>query len=323
MSASAAELRALLDLEEIDTDLFRGQQPETDRQRVFGGQVAAQALLAAARSLDPSYACHSLHSYFLRAGDTAVPIVYDVERLRDGRSFATRRVVARQHGRPIYYQTANFQRAEDGLEHQDVMPEVIPPEESFDLVDLIRSRSERGAAAFAKEWSALELRYVGTSAIGLEPDPRHPAQSRVWVRIRGTLSDDPLEHLAAFTYASDLTLLGAALVPHGLDFTSPGPPGRLAGPHRVVPPAVPRRRVVALRPVVAQRDRRPRPQPGPGLHPGRHPGRLRRPGGPDPGSRRFLSAREALHIPLQRCSSRQTRRSRVTVDRSCGPSAPW
>ncbi len=222
MSASAAELRALLDLEEIDTDLFRGQQPETDRQRVFGGQVAAQALLAAARSLDPSYACHSLHSYFLRAGDTAVPIVYDVERLRDGRSFATRRVVARQHGRPIYYQTANFQRAEDGLEHQDVMPEVIPPEQSFDLVDLIRSRSERGAAAFAKEWSALELRYVGTSAIGLEPDPRHPAQSRVWVRIRGTLSDDPLEHLAAFTYASDLTLLGAALVPHGLDFTSPG-----------------------------------------------------------------------------------------------------
>ena len=222
MSASAAELRALLDLEEIDTDLFRGQQPETDRQRVFGGQVAAQALLAAARSLDPAYACHSLHSYFLRAGDTAVPIVYDVERLRDGRSFATRRVVARQHGRPIYYQTANFQRAEDGLEHQDVMPEVIPPEESFDLVDLIRSRSERGAAAFAKEWSALELRYVGTSAIGLEPDPRHPAQSRVWVRIRGTLSDDPLEHLAAFTYASDLTLLGAALVPHGLDFTSPG-----------------------------------------------------------------------------------------------------
>jgi len=222
VSASAAELRALLDLEEIDTDLFRGQQPETDRQRVFGGQVAAQALLAAARSLDPSYACHSLHSYFLRAGDTAVPIVYDVERLRDGRSFATRRVVARQHGRPIYYQTANFQRAEDGLEHQDVMPEVIPPEQSFDLVDLIRSRSERGAATFAKEWSALELRYVGTSAIGLEPDPRHPAQSRVWVRIRGTLSDDPLEHLAAFTYASDLTLLGAALVPHGLDFTSPG-----------------------------------------------------------------------------------------------------
>ncbi len=222
MSASAAELRALLDLEEIDTDLYRGQQPETDRQRVFGGQVAAQALLAAARSVDPSYSCHSLHSYFLRAGDTAVPIVYEVERLRDGRSFATRRVVARQHGRPIYYQTANFQRAEDGLEHQDLMPEVISPEDSYDLVDLIRSRSERGAAAFAKEWSALELRYVGTSAIGLEPDPRHPAQSRVWVRVRDTMSDDPLEHLAAFTYASDLTLLGAALVPHGLDFTSPG-----------------------------------------------------------------------------------------------------
>jgi len=221
MPASAAELHLLLDLEQIDVDLFRGRQPDTDRQRVFGGQVAAQAVLAAARSVDPSYAVHSLHSYFLRAGDTAVPIVYDVERLRDGRSFATRRVVARQHGRPIYFQTANFQRAEAGLEHQDAMPDVIPPEQGYDLVELMRGRNEEAANAFAREWAALELRYVGTSAIGLPADPRHPAQARVWVRISGELPDDPLEHLAAFTYASDMTLLGAALVPHHLDLSSP------------------------------------------------------------------------------------------------------
>ncbi len=102
MPGPADDLIKLLDLEQIDLDLHRGRQPATDRQRVFGGQVAAQALIAAVRSVDPAYAVHSLHSYFLRAGDTAVPIVYDVERLRDGRSFATRRVVARQHGRPIY-----------------------------------------------------------------------------------------------------------------------------------------------------------------------------------------------------------------------------
>ena len=256
VSASAAELRALLDLEEIDTDLYRGQQPETDRQRVFGGQVAAQALLAAARSrrpvVRPATRCTPTSC---APGDTAVPIVYDVERLRDGRSFATRRVVARQHGRPIYFQTANFQRAEDGLEHQDVMPEVIPPEQSFDLVDLIRSRSERGAATFAKEWSALELRYVGTSALGLEPDPRHPAQSRVWVRVRGAPVRRPARaprgvHLRQ---RPDPARRGAGAARAGLHLARP--PGRLAGPHRLVPPAVPGRRVVALRPVVA--DARP------------------------------------------------------------------
>jgi len=220
--STAADLVALLDLETLDVDLFRGQQPDTDRQRVFGGQVAAQALIAAARSVDPSYAVHSLHSYFLRAGDTTVPIVYDVERLRDGRSFATRRVVARQHGRPIYFQTLNFQRAEEGLEHQDVMPEVIPPEQSHDLIDLIAQRDPEQARAFAREWAAMDIRYIGTSKLGLPDDPLHPARARLWVRVTGGLSDEPLQHLAAFTYASDLTLLGAALVPHDLTLSSPG-----------------------------------------------------------------------------------------------------
>ena len=115
MPASAEELVELLDLESLDVDLFRGRQPETDRQRVFGGQVAAQALIAGVRTTEATCHVHSLHSYFLRPGDTAVPIIYDVERLRDGRSFSTRRIVARQHGHPIYFMTANFQRAEDGL----------------------------------------------------------------------------------------------------------------------------------------------------------------------------------------------------------------
>ena len=104
------ELVDLLDLEELDTDLFRGRQPESARARVYGGQVAAQALVAAVRTVPAEYSLHSLHSYFLRGGDYSVPIVYDVERPRDGRSFVTRRVVARQHGRPIYYQSLNFQK---------------------------------------------------------------------------------------------------------------------------------------------------------------------------------------------------------------------
>ena len=123
---AAQELLRLLDLENLDVDLFRGSQPESVRPRVYGGQVAAQALIAGARTVDPEFHVHSLHSYFLLPGDYSVPIIYDVERIRDGRSFATRRVMARQHGRPIYYQTLNFQKEEAGLSHQDVMPAVAP-----------------------------------------------------------------------------------------------------------------------------------------------------------------------------------------------------
>ena len=221
MPASAGELIELLDLEQIDVDLYRGRQPQTDRQRVFGGQVAAQALLAGIRSVDPAYVVHSLHSYFLRAGDHSVPIVYDVERLRDGRSFPTRRVVARQHGRPIYFQTASFQRDETGLEHADTMPQVRSPEQSIDLIEVIRQRSEDEAAAFAREWAALEMRYVGVSGLGLPKDEQRPAQARLWARVNGELTEDPAQHVAAFTYASDLTLLGATLVPHGVNLGSP------------------------------------------------------------------------------------------------------
>ena len=220
MPRSAEELVKLLDLETIDINLFRGTQPDTMLQRVFGGQVAAQALVAGARTVEAPLAVHSLHSYFLRPGDTAVPIVYDVERIRDGRSFSTRRVAARQHGKPIYYMTMSFQRPEEGFEHQDVMPVVPPPAETPDMAEMFRARSPEHADEWLKEWAALELRWIGDSRHGME-DAEHPAVSRLWIRVSGHLDDDPLTHVAAFTYASDMTLLGSTLVPHGVHVSHP------------------------------------------------------------------------------------------------------
>jgi acyl-CoA thioesterase-2 len=219
---TAAELVSLLDLEVIDVNLFRGTQPDTRLQRVFGGQVAAQALVAGVRTVEPGLSVHSLHSYFLRPGDVSVPIVYDVERMRDGRSFSTRRVVARQHGRPIYFMTLSCQVQEDGFEHQDVMPDVPSPEDSRELSDVFRRHSPEHAERWLAEWSALDFRLVGDSRPGGElPSEVHPARSRLWTRVSGPLDDDPLTHRAAFTYLSDMTLLGSALVPHGVPISSP------------------------------------------------------------------------------------------------------
>lgn len=215
----AQELIALLDLEYLDVDLFRGKQPESTRQRVYGGQVAAQSLVAGARTVPDDFHVHSLHSYFLLPGDYQVPVIYDVERIRDGKSFATRRVMARQHGRPIYYQTLSFQKTEDGFDHQDVMPEVKGPEDGMDLVDLMRGRGNEDADALGKEWAALDVRWLGNSQFGLEPDPAHPSQARMWIKILGTMGDSPIDHLAAFTYASDVSLLGASLAAHKTDPT--------------------------------------------------------------------------------------------------------
>jgi acyl-CoA thioesterase II len=210
---TATEVVDLLDLEKIDDNLFRGSQPETSAQRVFGGQVAAQALMAASLTTPSEYVLHSMHSYFLRPGDPAVPIAYDVEHLREGRSFATRRVVARQHGRGIYFQTADFQRPEEGLIHQDPMPEVVGPEQSIRLADLF---SEVGGDTerWMEEWSALDVRYVPDRSLD-------PSQTRLWLRVDGDLGTDPLIQAAAFTYASDLTLLGSALGPHPYSIDSP------------------------------------------------------------------------------------------------------
>ncbi|MFS3130413.1 acyl-CoA thioesterase [Nocardioides sp. Bht2] len=223
MPRSTRELQELLDIEDLDVNLFRGRQPSTSLQRVFGGQVAAQALIAASRTA-PDKTVHSLHSYFLRPGDTAVPIIYDVENLRDGRSFATRRVTGRQHGRPIYTLTANFQVEEEGLEHQDAMPEVGAPEAGFSLPDILRARGVSDAMRdWEEEWAALDVRYLGNTAVGgVSEDGERPSRAQVWVKTEGELGDDPLEHVAAFTYASDMTLISAALVPYGLTTASPG-----------------------------------------------------------------------------------------------------
>ena len=222
MPSSADELVELLDLETIDVNLFRGTQPDTLLQRVFGGQVAAQALVAGARTVEAPKTVHSLHSYFLLPGDTAVPIVYDVERIRDGKSFSTRRIVARQHGRQIYFMTASFQNPEEGFEHQDVMPDVPSPEEAIDLGEIFRKHSPDNSEEWIREWAALELRYVGDSRPGGNiPNDERPSQSRFWIRVAGTLDGDPVLHQAAFTYASDMTLLGSTLVPHGVHVSHP------------------------------------------------------------------------------------------------------
>jgi acyl-CoA thioesterase-2 len=214
---SIAELLALLDLETIEMGLYRGRQPQTEMQRVFGGQVAGQALVAAMRTVPEDRPAHSLHAYFLRPGDTTVPILYDVELIRDGRSFTTRRVIARQHGRPIFGMSASFQQQEDGLDHQDPMPEVPDPAGLPTLAEAIAKATGRNAYDIEREWSALDVRYAGDSrAGGSLSSGAHAALARVWLRTSDSLPDDDRVHRAVLAYASDLTLLGASLVPHGL-----------------------------------------------------------------------------------------------------------
>jgi len=214
---AVADLVGLLDLEQLDGDLFRGAPSPNDRGRAFGGQVAAQSLMAAIRTAGDGFTVHSMHSYFLLAGDPMAPIVYDVQRIRDGRSFQTRRVAARQHGRDIYYLTANFQVHEDGYDHQDAMPAALPADEGIDMLALMAKGKEGEGAALAREWAAVEIRAVGNSLFGMEPDAKRPAQQRVWLKIAADLPEDPNVHLGAFTWASDISLLGASLAAHTLD----------------------------------------------------------------------------------------------------------
>lgn len=217
MPSSVEALVDLLDLEVIEDNLFRGRQPDTMMQRVFGGQVLAQSLVAAVRTVPEGFVCHSLHSYFLRPGDTKVPIIYDVEEMRDGRSFCTRRVAARQHGRPIFFLTANFQVPEEGLEHQDRMPDVPPPADCA----LVQDLDSRPTEHWLREWAALEVRPARNPKEPLDTTD-HPARFQWWIRTSAPLPDDPISQLAAFTYASDMNLLSAALVPHDRSFDSGG-----------------------------------------------------------------------------------------------------
>jgi acyl-CoA thioesterase II len=222
MPQSIDELVALLDLETLEDGLYRGRQPETSLQRVFGGQVAGQALAASNRTVEAGRRVHSLHAYFLRPGDPSVPILYDVERTRDGRSFSLRRVVARQHGRPIFSMSSSHQVAEDGLEHQDSMPEVTAPQDCPELGDVLANITKRPRDDWDREWAALDVRYAGDSREGgALNDPEHPAVARVWLRAAGPLADDPALHAAVLAYASDLTLLSASVVPHGVYIGDP------------------------------------------------------------------------------------------------------
>lgn len=208
------DLVRVLDLEEVDEDLFRGEPSPNERGRAFGGQVASQSLMAAIRTVGEGLTVHSMHSYFLLAGDPDKPIIYDVDRIRDGRSFATRRVAARQHGRPIYYMTVSFHKHEDGFDHQDLMPEVPPPSAGLDMLEMMAKGGFAEGEALAKEWAAVDVRILGNSQRGLVPSKERPSQQRVWLRIAERLPDDPNLHLAAFTWASDISLLGASLAAH-------------------------------------------------------------------------------------------------------------
>jgi len=214
---SVDELLTLLDLEEIEVGLFRARQPRTSLQRVFGGQVLAQALTAATRTVPADRTVHSLHGYFLVAGRPDQPIVYDVELVRDGGSFSSRRVVARQSGQVMFYLSASFHVHEEGYEHADPAPEAPAPEDSPPLTDVLAGLTGRSAAGWAHEWGAIDVRYVGDSRPGgAIQDPAHPARARAWVRVAGELPDDPVLHQAALAYTSDLTLIGVNVVPHGV-----------------------------------------------------------------------------------------------------------
>lgn len=209
----------LLDLERIEQDIFRGISRSAVVPRVFGGQVAAQALVAAGRTVPEDRGAHSLHAYFLRPGDPGAPIVYQVDRIRDGRSFTTRRVVAIQHGQPIFHLSASFQIHEEGLEHQEPMPYAPDPETLPTAGELLPAHADRFpdptvVDRMLEARAAVDLRYVEDPPFltaGVIREPR----SQVWFRTRGELADDPLLHVCLATYVSDMTLLDSVLLAHG------------------------------------------------------------------------------------------------------------
>ena len=219
MGSALDDLLDLLELEPLEVNLFRGLSPDEDTQRVFGGQVAAQALIAAGRTVDPDRRVHSLHAYFLRPGDPTIPIVYDVDRIRDGHSFTTRRVVAIQHGRAIFNLQASFQVEEPGPDHSAPMPEVADPDQLPTFRERVESSLDRfspGAAEWLTRERPIESRPVDDPK-WLDPGPREPTQD-IWIRANGSLPDDPLIHACVVAYASDLTLLDTATLPHAIAY---------------------------------------------------------------------------------------------------------
>jgi acyl-CoA thioesterase II len=209
----------LLDLEQIELDIFRGRSPEGERrQRVFGGQVAGQALVAAGRTMPEDRPVHSLHAYFIRPGDPSVPLIYLVDRLRDGRSFTTRRVSAVQHGKTIFTLSASFHRREPGVEHARRMPQVPPPEDVPTATERIRQQFGDAAAELSAS-NPIDIRYLGPLTFEAASDPSLRAtESLAWIKADGELPDDELLHVCLVTYASDMTLLDSVLLAHGLSW---------------------------------------------------------------------------------------------------------
>jgi len=215
----AQTLVDLLDVEEIDTDLYRGRRGNDGYGRVFGGQVIAQALQAAQRSTDDDKQAHSLHAYFMRPGAEEHPIIFRVVRDFDGKSFATRRVIATQKGVPILTLTCSLQRLEEGLSHQDAMPDVPPPEALKSDLEIRLETADQMPERFRPNFTRprmIESRPVNPRS-WLKPEKQEPRQAS-WFRVVAPVGDDPALHRAILTYASDMSLLGTATLPHGVNW---------------------------------------------------------------------------------------------------------
>ena len=222
MKKALQDVLDLLDLEPIEINMFRGISPAEGWQRVYGGQVIGQALVAASRTVeDENRIAHSLHGYFLRPGDTTIPIVYSVDRIRDGKSFNTRRVVAIQNGRPIFSMSVSFQIMEEGLHHQIPMPEAAAPEDCPSQEDLrknyINDIPEEYRDNFLNREDPIEMRFQD-GMNDFKPDPMPPHQ-RVWIRAVDKMPDDVRLHQCVLAYASDMTLMDNAIRPHGIGWT--------------------------------------------------------------------------------------------------------
>ena len=215
MSSAVADLLAILDLEQLEINLFRGRSPQVGWQRVFGGQVIGQALVAACRTVDGREP-HSLHAYFLLGGDPKVPIIYEVDRIRDGRSFTTRRVIAIQHGQPIFSMSVSFHLKEEGYDHAFAMPQVPGPEalpSEAEIKANVMPMMPDPVRAYYERERPIELRPVEYRRY-LSREPMEP-KFNVWIRTTGRLPDDPAIHQCVLAYASDMTLLDSALIAHG------------------------------------------------------------------------------------------------------------
>ncbi len=214
------DLIGLLDLEEIERNHYRATSPNEGWQRVYGGQVLGQALVAASRTVPEDRIAHSLHGYFLRPGDTTVPILYTVDRIRDGKSFTTRRVVAIQHGRAIFNMSISFQIPEDGFSHQLPMPECPRPDDLKNEDDLRREWASEVDFDFEDSFFSerpIEVRPINPMNM-FKPEKR-PPQQLCWMKARDRLPEDPRLHQCVLAYLSDWSLLDTATLPHGINFT--------------------------------------------------------------------------------------------------------